>query len=166
MVSIRITVDDKEVRQALTRLDAAGRDLKPAMSAIGSYLETATREHFQSGQAPDGAAWKPSIRALVTGGKTLFDTGRLAQSVVSEATDRAVEVGTNVIYAAIHQFGGTIRGKAGKLKFRLANGQFVTKDAVTIPARPFLGVSSEDEVEIREILADFLKGAAPIEGRP
>ena len=118
------------------------------MSAIGSFLETITRERFQSGQAPDGTAWKPSLRALITGGKTLLDTGRLVGSIVSEATDRSVEVGTNVIYAAIHQFGGTIRGKAGKLQFRLANGQFVTKDAVTMPARPFLGVSSDDEQEI------------------
>lgn len=56
----------------------------------------------------------------------------------------SVEWGTNVVYAAIHQFGGA----AGRKDRR-----------VTIPARPFLGVSNEDRTELLAIINDHLQRA-------
>lgn len=56
----------------------------------------------------------------------------------------SVEIGTNVIYGAIHQFGGA----AGRKDRR-----------VTIPARPFLGVSNEDSTELLAIENDHLQRA-------
>ena len=47
--------------------------------------------------------------ALLTGGKTLIDSGRLLQSLTHNATDQGVEVGTNVIYAAVRRLGATIK---------------------------------------------------------
>lgn len=56
----------------------------------------------------------------------------------------SVEVGTNVVYAAIHQLGG----KAGRKDKR-----------VTIPARPILGVSREDRTELLAIFGDHARRA-------
>ena len=58
--------------------------------------------------------------------------------------DRTVEIGSNLPYAAVHQFGATIKPRAAKvLMFR----GHVAK-SVTIPARPYLGLSDEDRSEI------------------
>ena len=72
-------------------------------------------------------------------------------------------VGTNSIYAATHQFGDphrVIRAKKKKnLKFKI-NGQWVSKKnvVVNIPARPFLGISEEDDEDIRSILDTMIRG--------
>ena len=68
------------------------------------------------------------------------DTNRLMNSITYNAGSNEVEVGTNVEYAAIHQEGGTA-GRGG---------------GVRIPARPFLGVSQEDEAEIIDIMNDYI----------
>ena len=78
---------------------------------------------------------------------------KIEVSVSVSATGAAV--GTNTIYAATHQFGAedrTIRAKKGKyLRFQTGNGWVtVEKVTVNIPARPFLGISEEDQKEIRE----------------
>ncbi|MDO5604798.1 MAG: phage virion morphogenesis protein [Paracoccus sp. (in: a-proteobacteria)] len=65
----------------------------------------------------------------------------------------SVDIGTNLHYAAIHQFGGTIQPKAGgALTFMLATGQMILVGAVTMPARPYLGISTDDEEQIREFV--------------
>ncbi len=70
------------------------------------------------------------------------------------------EWGVNRIYAAIHQFGGTIRARnAGALRFRLANGGFATVKAVKMPARPFLGISPDDASDIVAVIERRLQGA-------
>lgn len=73
-------------------------------------------------------------------------------------------IGTNLIYAAIHQRGGKIRaipksaGGKGALKT-----PFGPRGAVSMPARPFLGFGEVDLREIPEILAEHLRAA--FEGR-
>ncbi|MCG9736482.1 phage virion morphogenesis protein [Pseudoalteromonas shioyasakiensis] len=55
--------------------------------------------------------------------------------------DSSLEFGSNLEYAAIHQFGG-----ASDMIPRLA----------AIPARPFLGLSERDEKEVIEIMSAFV----------
>ena len=70
-------------------------------------------------------------------------------------------VGTNVKYAATHQFGEpgrTIRARRKKyLRFQVG-GRWISKKKVriTIPARPFLGLSDEDMREMRATVEDFI----------
>jgi phage virion morphogenesis protein len=119
-------------QRVLSGLAIAGRNLFPLMDEIGGALETSTRVRFEDGDGPDGKRWTPSKR----GGQTLVDTGRLLASITSNASRTSVEVGSNLIYAATHQFG---------------------RDA--IPARPFLGLSVDDGREIEAIVEDYLRGA-------
>ncbi|WP_160170424.1 phage virion morphogenesis protein [Afipia sp. P52-10] len=157
---------------------ARAQDARGMFENIGMSLVTSTQARFERGQAPDGSPWPPSIRALVTGGKTLIETARLMRSITFQATATSVEVGTNVIYAAIHQLGGVIvrparqqtltfkRNKKGQMlrgfrkKGRGNETQTVTIGAgqVHMPARPFLGLDDEDEREIIMIADDWIAG--------
>lgn len=138
-------IDASSVTRRLQSLQALGADMTPAMRDVAALGESQTRMRFRTQKAPDGQKWKPSLRAIVTGGRTLTKDAHLGDSISNDYGHDYAMWGANRIYAAIHQFGGTIRGKSGKLKFRLPGGQFVQVDTVTIPARPFLGISSSDE---------------------
>lgn len=100
----------------------------------------------------------------------------LAGSINRIATNDEVRIGSPVAYAAIHQLGGTIQQPARAAKiYRMKDAQgnvgrrFVRKDkanhvtdvqipahSVTIPARPFLGVSDDDRAGIMEDAEDWL----------
>lgn len=158
--NVRIEIIDAEVKAALDGLAARGEDLQPAMDRIGSMLVASVIHRFETGAGPGGTPWAPSIRARTEGGKTLVDKARLRTSITYVPGPTSVEIGTNVVYAAIHQFGGTIHAKnAPHLVFKVG-GQFVSKDQVTIPARPFLGIDEGDRAEINHILRDHLMGEA------
>lgn len=130
---------DKIVGQAAHTL----ADRKQLLSTIGDTLVSSTSKRFEEGRDPAGKAWEPSARAMEQGGKTLADTGRLMQSVDYAVTPDSVMVGSNVTYARIHQLGG----KAGR------------GHKVTIPARPYLGVSKQDKEEVQRIMHSFLATA-------
>lgn len=157
---VKITIDDREFRRVFAELQRRGVDLGPAMREIAAEMESVTRGRFEKQAGPGGRAWIPSIRARETGGQTLRDTGRLLQSITSLSRKNVAIWGTNVIYAAIQQFGGTIHAKSPRgLRFKIGD-RFVTKQSVTLPARPFLGLDKTDERTIREILGDYLTAAA------
>lgn len=130
------------------------------LDAIGMAMVTSTQHRFETGVGPDGKRWKESLRAELHGGQTLRDTDRLYQSFTHNVLGHdGVEWGTNVAYAGIHNFGGVIEAKdADALAFRLANGQFVLAQRVTIPARTFMGVDVDDREEIVAIGGDWLLG--------
>lgn len=116
------------------------------MAEIGDALVSGTIKRFADGEDPEGNPWEASWRAQNEGGKTLVDTGRLRNSIDYVTSPDSVTVGSNVEYARIHQMGG----KAGRGR------------KVTIPARPYLGVSRADMEEVQGILSDFL--AEPFKG--
>ena len=130
-------------------------------NTIAEGLRTSTIERFQAEKSPEEKKWKQSIRAREEGGKTLTKSTALRSSIRSEASADGLAIGTNDIRAATHQFGDTriIKAKRKKaLRFRI-NGRWVSKKEVkvTIPARPFLGVSEEDEEEIKKLLGKALE---------
>lgn len=157
------TVGARQLEREMAALVAAGEDLTEFNQAFGLILESNTIDRFDRETAPDGAKWLKSARAELEGGRTLIDTGRLKGSITSEGDAKSIRVGTNVIYAAPHQFGATIRAKGdGKLKFRLPGGLgFRSVEEVVLPARPFLGLGPEDEADGRALANDFFPGKAP-----
>ncbi|HRD49777.1 MAG TPA: phage virion morphogenesis protein [Candidatus Contendobacter sp.] len=132
-----------EVKAAFERLDAALTDLTPAFQDIGEALLNSTRERFRSQTAPDGSPWaalSPDYRQRKKKNKDKILTlsGHLPGLLNYQAGPREVRIGTPLIYGATHQFGAPERN---------------------IPARPFLGLSSEDETELLDILQDHLRRA-------
>lgn len=181
-VTLRVDLDDGGLGDALAQMIARGEDLTPAMDSIGMGLEASIIERFnETSIAPSGAAWQPSKAAQEEGRRTLIKSGNLRDSITHLAARDEVEVGSNVIYAAIHQFGGTIKQAARRqtLFFRQnsrtgeVGSRFVKKgrsnfaqDAeigareINMPARPFLGVSDSDREMIRAELVAFITGGA------
>jgi phage gpG-like protein len=94
--------------------------------------------------------------------KPLVASGGLSQSIRYQVTDggASVEVGTNIPYAATHQFGATIRPKSKKaLAIPQPDGSVRLVKKVTIPARPFLGFSEGDKATVLGILSELLADA-------
>lgn len=146
--------------KALGRATGKLGNTQALMESVGEALVSGTKKRFDEKKDPEGTPWKPSRRALEKGGKTLMHSGRLRRSIDYAATSDKVMVGSNLAYARIHQKGGEITPKkAKKLVFKDSDGKTVAVDAVTIPARPYLGVSKEDMEDIKATMADFLAGA-------
>lgn len=123
----------------------------------GAQMVESTITRFENQASPEGVPWLPSMRAIVQSGETLRDTGRLMNSLTYIPLPEGVEWGTNVIYAATHQLGATIRARNAEfLKFKTAYGWRQAKE-VKIPARPFLGVNANDIEELKDIVAYVLE---------
>lgn len=162
MTGVAITIADEDLRRAIAGLSRLARDPAPALERVGEALHLSTTERQRAGRAPDGSAWpalNPAYRAEKSGNEMLRESGRLMGSLSRQVRGRQLRFGTNVEYAAVHQFGGTIRAKGGgRLAFFLG-GALRRPVSVTIPARPFLGISAEDREEIIEILSGFAERA-------
>jgi phage virion morphogenesis protein len=153
-MEIRFEISD-DLTPALARAVEAATDFTPAMRAIAGLMEKETRQRFEDSRAPSGAPWLPSQRAIDDGGKTLIDTGALLNSIASAFTATEAVAGTNVIYAAIHQFGGTIRPRTR----RALRTPFGPRGSVRMPARPFLGFGAAEQEDIPAILRAHLAAA-------
>lgn len=168
---ITVEFDNAQVDAALKRLADGVENPAPVLKEIGDLLVESTLQRFAAGRAPDGTPWAPNAEATLeaylgrTGGNYKKDgslskkgTARLAgkKPLIGESRslstqihrqlvgNDAVEVGSNMVYAAMQQFGGT------KAEFPHLWGD--------IPARPFLGISDEDARGIEGIVDDYLAG--------
>lgn len=112
------------------------------LESIGAVVESQTRRRIEEEKtAPDGepwADWSEEYAKTRHGGHSLLmGEGDLGDSIQFAVTGDAVEVGTNLIYGAIHQFGGDEVG-------------------MPIPARPYLGLSADDGAELVDIVNDWI----------
>jgi phage virion morphogenesis protein len=158
-----VTVNTDAFNDFEARLEAArGRILQ----AIGEELRDSTKERFKQEIGPDGVKWKPNSPVTLEaafkakGGskakkaetrqkhfeafkgkkKILRQVGSLFNSIVYQVEGDHLVIGSNMQYAMIHQFGG----QAGR------------NNKVIIPARPFLGISSQDVAMIKETIQNEL----------
>lgn len=158
-MSITIEVDDRDVLDALGELIARVENPRPMLMEIGEELTSSTKLRFQSGTGPDGEKWAANSSVTLeiysgmfadapTGKKPLVgETGRLGGEIAWQLIDdNAVEIGSNLPYAAMQQFGGM------KAQWPHLWGD--------IPARPYLGLSNDDKATILQIVADYLTPAA------
>jgi phage gpG-like protein len=160
MPGFTISIRNEDVDRRLGLMSAKIQNKSEVLKIIGNVGVEESHTIFDESGSPAGS-WKPSLRAAITGGKTLLDRGKLRASINYEIRGASqVAIGTNDIRAAIHQFGGIIRAKAGGyLRFKLAGGGATAMGAyqtvgghrrknygspwrmvkqVTMPARPFL----------------------------
>lgn len=151
-----VELNAQAVTAALTRASEQLGDMTPLFTDIGEILIYSTKRRFGLGEAPDGSKWKAksqtTLKAYGARKSNRIDvhplfgpSGMLSSQVFSEPAADQVAIGSNRIYAAMMQFGGT------KAAFPHLWGD--------IPSRPFLGISAEDEVNITVQIADYLSGA-------
>ena len=151
--SIRVEIDDRALREGLAQLLERGTDLAPVLAGMGEYLALAHDDRFERRVTPDGGRWatvsKRHAQRKAAGkagdksrrGRTrdpsdiLELTGQLRDTLAYQVQGDGLEFGSNLEYAAYHQF-GTRRG---------------------LPDRPFLGISLDDEQELLRILRSHLE---------
>lgn len=182
-----------QLEAGLKRMAALGERPRSIWEAVGNYGENSTRARFKSQTGPDGQKWKPSKRAQKSGGQTLVLKTRLLRSITHRANNSGAEWGSNVVYAAIHQFGGPINKLAFSSTLRLRTGKggallrqkdhahlavfakathkravekryTVGAHVINMPARPYLGVNAQDGEEIVKLLIDAVDLAAKYRG--
>lgn len=152
-MDIVIQYEDSGAGATMDRLAALADNPAKFLDPIGALLRSSTQLRFNDSTGPDGSPWA----AVLRGGKPLRDTGvHLMNAVNHRVEGNSVLVGVPPPWATVHQFGATITAKNAKaLRFKIGD-RWVTKKSVTIPARPFLGISTEDETGIRDIIDDLV----------
>ena len=156
MSGVIFVLDNAAVDGALTRLDAMGRmefwELTESLAALG--VSQTQKRIEEEKTAPDGHAWPKTS----DGRGALFVKGdHLYRSIQHDATADQASVGTGWIGARLHQSGATIGPKnASALAFH-----YIGKDwrvqSVTIPARPYIGLSDDNAAEMEIVGATFLE---------
>ena len=150
--TINLTLDDSKTLKAFADLANAGEDLSPVMKEIAGILADAAEQAFVDEADPTtGEGWdllteahEARRREKGYTGPILQMTGQLVSSIQSDHGRDFAQVGSNKVYAAIHQHGGTS-------DMRPANA--------AIPARPFLGAGDDDREEIMNVLTRHLSMA-------
>ncbi|SBW09159.1 Phage virion morphogenesis protein [uncultured Alphaproteobacteria bacterium] len=125
-VFLQVQLDGLAAMQS--RLELLGRiDIAPLRHDLGAVVESQTRRRISEEKAsPEGEPWKdwsPAYAATRHGGHSLLeDEGNLVDDIHFVVAGEAIEVGSNLVYAAIQHAGGAEVG-------------------IDIPAREYLGLS-------------------------
>lgn len=139
---------------------------RPLMQELGEILSETTKQRFVTSTAPDGSRWEPNSQDTIlsylakfrgsfgrsgritqrgigraAGKRPLIgETRRLSSEIFYQASSNEVTIESGLKYSAIHQFGG----QAGRGK------------RITIPARPYIGLSSSDADAIESAASRFI----------
>ena len=145
-MQIDITHDIPALNEHLTALQQRlNGNLTPLMQAIGSVLEGSTRQRFADKQSPNGVAWAVLMPATVKAkngrSNILVDSGDLIRSITFLASSDSVLIGTDRPYGKYHQTGT-----------KKADG------STKMVARPWLGLSQQDQFDINELMVGYLAG--------
>lgn len=169
-----------------TKLSPEGQRL--LLEDIGEYLLRSTRDRAAQEISPDGQHWRalsPNYAKWKSGKRPGVPILKFDNHMTGDQLSRQVEgdtllVGTNAPYGAAHQFGADIKipARQAQVYFHHAKGEvsphFVNKaksnfaqsatipaHVVTLPARPWLGISAEDGDEIVALTRDHLLANLP-----
>ena len=150
-----LTVDiDDQATRVYAELAARLGKSKGLMDAIGQTLVSSTLRRFKTQTGPDGKLWAPLSKATLkqrgANAKALQASGRLRQSITFRSSSRSVEVGSNLIYAALMQEGGTIDHYAMSRILRLRQVEIEKKDKTKAMVTRFAG-KKHKRVEERRV---------------
>ena len=142
-VFITDTKEIKQLQDKLKSLKLSSSEERDVLAGIGSEIETQTEERFENQRDVSGSKWQDiSVKTKAyyikkgISGSILNRTRQLRDTIESQATDSQVLVGATKVYAATHNFGDKKRN---------------------IPQREFLGLSSQNIIDIEDIINDFLE---------
>lgn len=171
MSGVDLTLELDEVAGGLDGMAGRIAERRPALRAIGQGGVSQTRRRFQLGRAPDGTPWKKGRKKT---GQTLIKDAFLVRSIAAQPpSETGVSWGSNRVYAAIHQMGfsGPVQVGAHSRVVRQIFGRPTTprrQDVkahtrqMNMPARPYLGISAQDGVDLSTILLNYIgRGVLP-----
>lgn len=139
MAGAALTVDLRGLNVATRALDRlASLQKHQLLDELGQEVEGQTKRRIMSEKtAPDGTPWQPNK----TGTPILVQDGDLHGDISHLVTGDQAQVGSNLVYAAIHNYGGM----AGPNR------------TVEIPQRQYLGLSAENTEDLEALIEDFLE---------
>lgn len=150
-----IKIESQGVQDALNQLLYRAAHLNSAMARVAAVMASATEGAFADEADPvTGQRWAPLSEEttipfrLESGhwpGKMLQVGGGLDSSIETAYGEDFAMIGTNLIYARIQHEGG-----------RTSPASMIFDEE--IPARPFLGLSVQDQQDAVQIIRDFLAG--------
>lgn len=191
---IRTTIRTRTLDDVAARLQKVAADHSPITRQIAGIMLHAIGENFQQGGRPRWAglkapratpervrrhiklgrgvlasgAWSLKVAGRIAGSmnshQVLHDSGRLASSFVSDSDAHSATVGTNVVYARIHNDGGKTKPHEIRPRYKKAlafNGimrKLVKHPGSNIPARPFMTLTAADEEKILSATHAYLLG--------
>lgn len=142
---IEIKIDNKKVEKALLEIAQKTSNLRPLMKNVAGIMADSTEENFKE---EGRLKWKDLSEKTKTArkktghypGQILQVSGQLALSVTTQYDDTSAVIGSNKVYAAIHQLGG----QAGRNK------------KVIIPTRPYLKLNEYDYSNIYKSINKYI----------
>jgi phage gpG-like protein len=161
-LTLKFEGGDKAAK-VLGELALKAEDVPALLRGVGDGLVSVTLRRFVSQSDPSGKAWAKlaplTIAIRGDGGRILTRAGTLRGSVSAQVHGHALHLGANTKYAAIQQFGGTIKAKnpTGRLWIPTGGkkGGVVAPQSVTLPARPYIGFGADDESKTREMIKKY-----------
>ncbi|SRR6266481_552483 len=157
---MQINVNDKPTQIALKNLtQRILGNPTPLLNIAGNVMRSSVEQTFRDQGSPAGS-WPPlaalTARHRTSGHKILIGKGRLKNSITFRVSGNQLAIGTNLKYAAIHQFGG----EAGRRPpFKKPRGR-----RARIPARPYLVFRTEDPQKIADAMQRYIDAQIAVEG--
>lgn len=187
LADVQITVLDG-ASPMIKRLASSLHDFSPVLGTMGLILDRSFKRQFQSSGKPK---WKPLAPITVFyrrnhSDKPLLDTGRLMRSYTTRTADgiynlssKQLVIGSNLSYAAVHQFGGESNmqekrwfrkgrkgasdtqvdapeyTKSGKISTRYKLKNINSVISINVPARP-LSIQPEDEANMKTAMERWI----------
>lgn len=155
---ITVEINDARITAALAKAAAMLTDMSGLMADVAVRMVDQTDKRFAEGKAPDGVPWAARRPATIAAydrrakkggqaawGSVLHYSEQLSNNINSDFGPDFAQVGSPEPYAAMMQFGGT------KAAFPNLWGN--------IPARPFFGLSEQDETDIMDTISEALADA-------
>ena len=147
-----------ELQRNLKRIRQDGKDLTSPFKIIGRHMIGSINRNFKVEGRP--VKWIQSRRAEEEGGQTLRDKGTLKNSIFSKVYKHKIQFGSNLKYAAVHQYGfsGTVsvpehsrKTKYGSTRVRAHSRR------MRLPARPFIVFQKFDRDYILYTISEALR---------
>ncbi|KWT81149.1 phage virion morphogenesis protein [Candidatus Magnetominusculus xianensis] len=166
-VTITVGLEDKGLSGLISDLQAKIGDLTPVMKQIGELMVASVKKNFEVSGRPK---WRPSMKLRKNPeDKTLILHGDLSTLFHRKAYNNRVEIGTNVKYAGVHQFGfsGVVTQSVNRHTRRMTDRSGRVRSVavsahsrqarINIPPRPFMMAQDEDFAAIEELLKRWLR---------
>lgn len=172
MAAASIDLDLRELAGFQQRMDALlNFDRTELLQGLGALVESQTKRRIENEKtAPDGTPWPAWTASYAyqrpSGTSLLQSSNHLLQSIINEVdATESVAVGSPLEYARIQNEGGTTsphvirptNGKALRIPGVDHPLRQVNHPGSRIPARQFLGISSENQDEIEAETVAFLE---------
>ncbi|MFV2030602.1 phage virion morphogenesis protein [Neisseria sp. S1] len=123
------------VQNQIERLQAGTENRYLLMRRLSGTMHAAVLTNFRQSGRPK---W---LGLQYRNGKPLMDNGDLSRSITELSDNDTAIVGTNLVYAAIHNFGG-LAGRGRKVR---------------IPRREFMVLTNDDKQDLMDDVQDYFR---------